>query len=485
MILEDLKVVSADEMARIEKLSTSQGHSSAQYMDKAGQSIADLTAAFMTKRRLDKHVILLTGKGNNAGDAYTAGTYLLAKGFSVAAHPLYSPDLCSPLCREREAAFVKAGGKVLPPGTFQFGTKGIILDGIVGTGFQGKAEGILQTAILQANQSNLPILAIDIPSGVNGNTGDVGSVAIQATKTLFLELPKIGCFIGSGWDYTGELVKAEFGLPPRFIEEADTQCYLLKNQSLFLPPLKRSRHKYEAGYVIGIAGSKTMEGAAHLASLAALRSGAGIVRLFHMPDMPPHSFPPEILKEPIDQTRILEEAKRAASFFIGPGLGRSRDAHKLLQALQPPCPTVYDADALYFFSQDLTPPKNSLLTPHRGEMSRLLSGASPTLANCQAYAEEKQVTLILKGAPTFIFHPRTKPLLVPCGNPGMATAGSGDVLTGILASLLAQKCDPRSAAALGVLLHSLAGNAAIQVKTPYCCIASDLIAHLPEAFRRI
>lgn len=487
MSLEGLKVISAKEMTRIENLSFDQGHSSATYMEAVGDSIAHHVAAFISKNHLEKKVGLLTGKGNNAGDAYAAGVQLLAHGFTVVAHPLYTSGMCSPLCQKQEALFIKAGGKTLPPGSFNFETQGILVDGICGTGFRGKAEGHEERAIHAANTSRLPILSLDIPSGVNGNTGEVGSVAIKATQTLFLELPKLGCFIADGVGHCGEMVQVKFGLPPQFVAAAHAEGRLLNPHSLSLPPLIPNRHKYEAGYVIGIAGSKMMEGAAALSSLAALRSGAGMVRLFHLPDMPLSHLTPEIIKEPFTLARVLEEAKRLSSFYIGPGLGRGPETQHLLTSLIPHlnCPTVFDADALHFFSETLQPPKEALLTPHLGEMRHLLSGEEPTLTRCQAYTEEKKVTLLLKGASTFIFHPGTKPLIIPCTNPGMASAGTGDVLTGILAALLAQKCEIRTAAALGVYLHALAGKAALREKTAYCMIASDVIAHLSEAFQTL
>ena len=152
---------------------------------------------------------------------------------------------------------------------------GVILDGLVGTGFKGKAAGPLAKAITWANQSDLPILALDIPSGLNGTTGDVGSVAIEAVGTIFLGLPKIGFFLEKGWDHIGDLAGVDFGLPEKFIEEAKEEALLLDPASLHLPPMQRTRNKYEAGYVLGIAGSPPMPGAAALASAGVLRSGAG------------------------------------------------------------------------------------------------------------------------------------------------------------------------------------------------------------------
>jgi len=411
MTLEGQKVVSVEEMSRLENEAELQGYSKAHLMDNSARVIADAAEAYIKKFNPHLHISLLTGKGNNAGDAFTAGIRLLEKGFSVGVFPLFPLHLYGSLCRQRFHQFEKTGGKIYPVGTLAFGDKGIILDGIVGTGFEGEIEGILQSAIIQANQSKLPILAIDIPSGVHGTTGEVGSVAIHATQTIYLGLPKIGFYIGHGWDHVGTLVGADVGLPSKLIDQAHTQAYLLKDQSLSLPPFKRSRHKYEAGYVVGIGGSKEMSGAPLLSSLSTLRSGAGIIRLFHSTNMPQYPFSFEIIQEVYHPKRVFEECKRASSLFIGPGLGKTPKTKKLLKQLLPllTVPTICDADALFFLNE-CSLPKRCILTPHRREMERLLPGQTAALSTCQAYADQKNVTLLLKGAPSFIFHPQTKPL---------------------------------------------------------------------------
>jgi len=164
-------------------------------------------------------------------------------------------------------------------------------------------------------------------------------------------------------------------------------------------------------------------------------------------------------------------------------MGRDQLAALALDQLLQNCPVplVLDADGL-FHLKDQPLPKETVLTPHTGEMKRLLEGETPNITNCQAYAQKHSTTLLLKGAPTIIFHPDQHPLIIPRGDPGMATAGTGDVLTGIIAALLAQGLSSRQAAALGALLHALAGEAAALAKTSYCAIATDLIDHLPEAF---
>jgi len=481
-VIQGQKIVSAEEMQRIEKAS---GCDPAKLMDKAAEGIAHITEEFISQLNLPKKVILLTGKGNNAGDAYTAGALLRKKGFSVLAVTAFPLKEYSPLCRKRHDRFIKCGGKVTDLSDVDTEGYGVILDGLVGTGFKGKASGSLAKAIEWANQTNLPILALDIPSGLNGTTGEVESVAIDAIGTIYLGLPKIGFFIGKGWDYVGDLAGVDVGLPEKSLIEAKEEALLLDPTSLHLPALKRSRHKYEAGYVLALAGSPQMAGAAALATAGVLRSGAGIVRLFSIAGTPSNQLLAEVIHEEYDLKRIQEESKRAAAYLVGPGLGRTPAVEKILQQLLPTVrlPAVLDADALYFLAKNPSwkIPSHSILTPHHGEMEKLLN-QKPSLKTCQAYVEKHQTTLVLKGAPTIIFHPKKKPLVIAHGDPGMATAGSGDVLTGILAGLLAQKIAPHEAAALGVYLHARAGEIAALNLTSYCMIASDILNYLPEAY---
>jgi len=495
--LEGQKVVTAQEMARIEKIAYAKGYSDIDFMEEAGTNVADLTLDFIEENGLEKKVILFVGKGNNGGDAYVAGIKLLEKGCSVQALHFFPLEKCSPLCVKQHARFKTAGGKVYylkEAEDFSQFSEGVILDGLVGTGFSGKAEGVLAKAIEQANHSNLPILAIDIPSGVDGSSGTVETIAIQAIETIYLGLPKWGFFVKEGWNHVGQLIGAEFGLPEEYINEAKAKAFLYHSEvlPLLFPSLKRNRHKYEAGYVLGVAGSASMPGAALLASLATLRAGAGIVRLFYPEEIEQEMSraPLELIKEAWDLkdiSRILEESKRAKAFFIGPGIGRTKSAKKMLSTLLPHIqhPVVFDADALYFMAEEpqWKLPAQAILTPHVMEMKRLLQTKEElTPEACQQYAEVKNITLVLKGAPTFIFHPHTTPLIMTRGDPGMATAGTGDVLTGILAALLAQGLQTREAACLGTYLHAVAGEIAASQRTSYGVIASDLIEYLSEAF---
>jgi len=485
-------VVTAKEMQRIEKLAFEAGESGRDYMETAGREIAAVLEKELITPSAEFHIHLLVGKGNNGGDAFVAGYHLLKKGFDVTAHHLAPLDECSPLCEEMGARFKKNGGKLDQIShTPQFNEKGIIVDGLTGTGFEGAAKGALAETIEAANQAHLPCYAIDIPSGLNGNTGEVETLAIKADATLYLALPKIGFFQGQGWDHVGELIPIDFGMPEKFLHKAKSVARIESKQSYVgkLPPIKRTRHKYQAGYLLAVAGSPGMSGAALLSSYSALKTGTGIVRLFYPKEMEGElaNAPYELIKESwdlSDDARITEEAKRAKALIVGPGIGRSDKTHKALRTLlaKTTLPTVIDADALYFLSIDpeMNLPDKTVLTPQTQEMERIL-GKPPTLAHCQEYVKEKGVTLVLKGAPTFLFHPHTQPLIIPYGDPGMATAGTGDVLTGVIGSMLAQGLSPNEGASLGVLLHALAGEIAAERESSFGMTATDLLHSLPEA----
>lgn len=493
-----MKIVSSKQMSEIESLAYRNGASESDFMEEAGSGVALVVHDYVERNNLDHTAILLCGKGNNAGDAYVAGTHLLNLEYDVFAIQLTPMSECSNLCKQNFARFINEGGRVtetIP----ELPQNGIIIDGLFGTGFHGIATGNYETIINMANGSGLPIIAVDIPSGLDGETGETQGPAIIANETAFLGLPKTGFFLREGWDHVGKLRYVDFGLPGEYIEKMASD-FIMTSPDLLLPlmpPIKRTRHKYQAGMVIGITGSPSMPGAAVLSSMAAIKSGAGVVRICFPDGMQSElaMTPPEIIRMTYtanDLSAILEQLQRATAVYIGPGIGLTEESKKLVRTLLPQIqkPCVIDADALTIISKEEIPlPKQTVLTPHLGEMMRLLNiKETPTidmkfLNLCRTYAIKKNVTLVLKGAPTFIFHADHPIIVNPTGDPGMATAGSGDVLTGLIAGLIAQGVAPEAAAVLGVFLHGLAGEHAAVELTPYGVVASDIVFHFPEAFR--
>lgn len=497
-----MKVVSSKQMVDLEAQAYRDGVSSeVEFMEEAGSGVALVVHEFVERHQLNHHVILLCGSGNNGGDAYVAGIHLIHLDYEVLAFQLFPNRTPSSLCEKNRSRFIQEGGRVFEISSVEqiaFPVNGIIIDGIFGTGFHGEIDEVSALIMSFANRSRLPIISVDIPSGLNGETGESVEETIQASETAFLGLPKTGFFLRDGWDKVGKLRYVDYGLPQEYIDASESDLTMLTPQLVqpWIPPLKRSRHKYEAGYVVGLAGSVEMPGAALLSSEAALRSGAGIVRLLF-----PHEMRQELIASPYEMLRtgydplvpeeVIEVMQKANAVFIGPGMGRSDRTRALIKAVLKKIdkPLVLDADALFFLAEEkMDLPQQCILTPHHGEMQRLLGNhplmplTSESLKKCQAYAEEKGVTLVLKGGPTFIFQPNEPVYVNPTGDPGMATAGTGDVLTGIIAALLAQGIPAHQAAALGVYLHGLAGEHAAANETPWCMTAYDLLTFLPDAF---
>ncbi|NGX57178.1 MAG: Bifunctional NAD(P)H-hydrate repair enzyme Nnr [Chlamydiae bacterium] len=494
-----MKIVTPKEMARIESVAYSEGASEELFMEAAGQGVAEAVLQFCQDLRLGKRILLLCAKGNNSGDAYVAGTCLKSWGYHVAALQLAPISECSPLCQKNHKRFEASGGMIIdkdPNYDVLFDQCDVIVDGMFGTGFHGELREPYQSVVKMVNESELPTIAIDIPSGLNGETGE--GEGLHATETIYLGLPKQGFFLEGGWNHVGNLTHVNFGLEQKYIDQAKSSYRLITLEQCeeLRPPITRNRHKYQAGVVIGLAGSPSMPGAALLASFAALRGGAGMMRLLHPVGMEAElsSSPYELIKLPYqtnDYDGIVENLNHGKAVFFGPGIGRTEATVNLCKNVLPriETPCVIDADALTILSEhEIALPKQTVLTPHSGEMARLLRVPSPKsitadfLDACRDYCEKKQVTLILKGGPSWIFHPGEPTWVNPTGTPGMATAGSGDVLTGLIASLISQGLTPYHAAIYGVFTHGLAGEIAATEKTPYSMVASDIIEALPSAF---
>lgn len=495
-MLKKMKIITSEEMRRIENIAIEKGFSDLEFMKKAAEGIAK----YIIDLKISKKVVLLLGKGNNAGDALATAIILLKKGFSVRAYCLFSLSTGSPLFKTQLDLYKKENGKIEIASSSKdifFEKDEIILDGIFGTGFKNKIEKEIVQIIKKVNSFSNIKISIDIPSGLNGNSGKITNIAIKANKTLFLIFPKIGFFINEGWNHIGELVKIDFGLKKEFSDQAKEKMIIYEEKEIlnWMPTIKRTRNKYEAGYVIGISGSKGMEGAAALTGLAALRSGAGIVKIY-LNNGDFSSLPREIVKFDLDlrnSEKIIETLNTANSIFIGPGIGRDEKIEKFLYQILPKIhvPCVLDADALFFFSNNLKCllPKNVVMTPHKKEMLRILQKETlddeELILECKNFCKKFNVHLILKGGPSFIFFPNEIPIVILRGDPGLATAGTGDVLTGVIASLLSQGLDLQKALLLSSFIHGYTSEIVAKEKTSYCMIASDIINSLFKTFKDI
>jgi NAD(P)H-hydrate epimerase len=485
-----LEIISSATMKKIEKKAFAQGASDKEWM----QTVGDLIANYFLQLEPVQKVIVVVGKGNNGGDGVVVAKNLHQSTIDVTVFHLYPIDECSPLLQHHLQEFKQMNGKVIQIHSAKeivIEPDAVILDALLGTGFSGEVEGLLKEVIEYCNQSHLPIFAIDIPSGLNGDNGKA-SIAIKADLTFFLARPKSGFFLERGFEFVGKLVQIDFGLSEKEFQRG-VLGYQLTTQDLqgMLPHPKRTQHKYEAGLVCALATHFEMLGASILASLAALKIGAGYLRFLYTTPVEPHlsAVPVECVKSHFLSEDLPANYEKAKAYFLGPGLPTDPKTKqlviKIIESID--LPAVIDGGALLAISEhkELLKKRRLVLTPHRGEMAHFLK-LNPLLTEedlkkCQQFVNEYQTTLVLKGAPTFIFHP-DKPLVVSAfGDVGMATAGAGDVLTGMIAGLLAQGQASHIAAQLGVGLHGIAGQIAAQDLTSQCIIASDLITYLPEA----
>jgi NAD(P)H-hydrate epimerase len=356
----------------------------------------------------------------------------------------------------------------------------LVLDALFGTGFHGEPRPEAAAAIARLNAAPAPVVSVDVPSGVDASTGTVASGAVEAELTVTFHGPKVGLAVAPGRFHAGEVVVADIGLEPR-----ETELRLVTAEILHRVPRRGARDtKYSAGSVLVVGGSRGLTGAACLAAEAAFRADAGYVAVA----APEESLPVletrllEVVKRPLDE--VDEAAEKASALALGPGLGRSDAAHALVARLlrESSLPAVVDADALY----ELEPTDRSaptVLTPHSGELGRLLGEEAAwvdanRLEAAGRAAERFRAVCVLKGADTIVAAPDAPPLVCALGSSALATAGSGDVLTGVVAAFLAKGLGARAAAAAAVAAHQLASTL-VQHQTGM--VASDLIAALPRA----
>lgn len=488
-------------------------------MERAGLAAAEAVRELL-KAQGGRRVCVLAGKGNNGGDGFVVARHLAEEGYSVQVFLFGLSEQIQGDARTNLDIWQRLGGNLTEiTSADQLGTvettlaqTDVVVDALLGTGLSRAPREPLASAIHLINRSGKPVMAVDVPSGLDSDSGAVyEGCCVRATCTVTFGAAKIGLMVYPGAGYVGHLTIADIGIPRFLMETQEPSVSLTTGEDLrsFLPPRPLDAHKGNFGRVLILAGSPGFTGAAILAGRAAMRAGSGLVTVgipaslnpilesclleamtIPLPETPQQTLAPAALEA------ILNFLDRADAVAIGPGLSQHDQTAALLRDLLP-ClnpPTVLDADALNLLARDdfrfadIAAPL--VLTPHPGEMARLLRRSTADiqanrLAAARGAAERFQAVVVLKGARTIIAAPDGRTAINPTGNPGLASGGTGDVLTGILASLLGQGLSTFDAAVGAAYLHGLAGDLAIAQGSTAALIASDLIEWLPQAWREV
>jgi hydroxyethylthiazole kinase-like uncharacterized protein yjeF len=482
-------------------------------MENAGRGAAEVI--LKTFPGLERNsVAVVAGKGNNGGDGFVIARYLLNAGVSVKVFLLTDPKVLQGDAQINYQIFLRMKGEVLPVPSYKdfqnvkrhLEKCGLLIDGIFGTGLDAEVRGYYREVIDHLNTLHKPVVAIDIPSGLDANTGKPFGVAIRATLTLTFGLPKVGLLIPPGTDYVGDLKIIDISLPRKLIEEENVKTHLLEKEEILkglASPRRLDSHKGDYGHVLVLAGSVGKTGAAAMACEAALRMGAGLVTLGI-----PKSLNAimevkltEVMTEPLPETpkqtlslkafnaivRLCEDKK---AIIIGPGIGTFKETQalvlKLIKVLN--LPIILDADGITALSTQIktfTPTQGPLiLTPHPGEMGRLTGLTSKQVLDdrmgiSRIFSQAHQTYLVLKGYRTLIVTPQGEIFINPTGNPGMASGGTGDVLTGMIGGLICQGFGILPSLQMAVFLHGLAGDRVSAEKGERSLVATDLIDRIP------
>ncbi|MBI3811581.1 MAG: NAD(P)H-hydrate dehydratase [Nitrospirae bacterium] len=510
-------VVTAQEMQQLDRRTIEEFHIPAgTLMENAGlRVVEEIESAWGFLK--GKVVTIAAGKGNNGGDGLVVARLLLERSARVSVFLLTPSDQLTGEAWVNLERFQKISGRIhiLKEGTLgelerDLSQSDLIVDALFGTGLSSPVTGLAANVIASINASGKPVVAVDLPSGIHTDTGRVMGIAVKAAMTVSFALPKRGLLLYPGSDYTGRLKIVDIGIPQALIRQlpADLEWITPADVADSLKRRPISAHKGSFGHVLVIAGSGGKSGAAVMASLSALRAGAGLVTLAlpsglegTLPDRPN-----EIMTLPLPQTGDRSVGKAALEPLIkfsqgktvaaiGPGLSTHPETAELVRGLiaQLSIPMVIDADGLNNLVGRLDLLKQArapiVLTPHPGEMARLIGAAVPEVQSdrfgvAAEFVRRHSVTLVLKGARTIVASKSGTMTINSTGNPGMATAGTGDVLTGMIAGLIAQGHAPEQAARLGVYLHGLAGDLAAAEIGEIGLLAGDLIHRIPAAITK-
>jgi len=534
-----MKIVTTEEMRCAEQQVVDAGDATwAGLMDQAGKAVADEVLARLkkkSKRKRSWRILALVGPGNNGGDALVAGRYLREAGLSVTAYLWKRKTDDDPLAQ----ALTEQEGEILHTEDDKNLTKlsraldraDVVVDGLLGMGLIRPLEGRLQEIVKRVNEAQCPlVLAVDLPTGVHGDTGQVLGVGIQAHVTVTMALPKRGLYQFPGAGLAGDVVVADIGIASDLLGDVKVEVLDVARLRDALPPRPRGAHKGTFGRVLIVAGSLHYTGAPYLAAMGAYRIGAGLVTLasprtiypalaakaveptfLPLPEFVPGAIGEEAIKP------LTEVIDRYQAMVVGCGLGQEtetvsfvrrflqmrerghpgigflvRDEEEFTWELPP---LVLDADGLNALAGvpewwRSLPAGRVVLTPHPGEMARLLGASqeevlSSRIAIAQRAATTWQQVVVFKGAYSVIAHPDGRVVVNPTATPALATAGTGDVLAGAVAGFLGQGASPFAAALLGVYLHGLAGEILEEDVGTVGGIAGEILERLPLALRRL
>jgi NAD(P)H-hydrate epimerase len=458
---------------------------------------------FLKFAEVSNRIAVVCGTGNNGGDGLAIARLLADYNYEVSVFVVRGSTAASPDFTanwKRLSSSVKIFEIQDAMGNLSFDEYDILIDAIFGTGLSRPVSGIYQQVIEKINEAKAIRVAVDTPSGLLADAPSKGTI-VKAQYTISFQVPKLAFLLPENFQFTGQWSTVRIGLDKQFIAQAPSQYFFLekKDAIALVKPRNKFDHKGVYGKALLIAGSRGMMGAAVLSARAAMRSGLGLLTT-HVP-----ACGYEIVQTAVPESMVSVD--KADNFFstlpsldgydaigIGPGLGRREEAKKALRELlqQTKVPMVLDADALNLMTADkellLLLPANSILTPHPKEFQRLAGtwkNDFERLTLQQQFAVRTKCILVLKGAYTSIAIPSGEVYFNSTGNPGMATGGSGDVLTGILTGLLAQGYSSKEAAVLGVYLHGMAGDLAAKATSQYGLIASDIIDFISSAYHEL
>ncbi len=486
-------------------------------MENAGRQVVAAIEAIHTD--LAEHqVAVLCGRGNNGGDGFVVARTLLQRGVDTSVFLIGQVSEVRGDARVNLDILGRLGVTVVEISDGQawelhfseIGDCTLIIDAIFGTGLNAPLSGLMETVVADVNASGIPIVSIDLPSGLSADSHKPIGDSIEAGLTVTLGAPKLPLVLPPAETRAGDIVIADIGIPADVFESLDgPRVELLTRASAreLISPRTPDTHKGDYGRVLIVAGSRGKTGAAFLAALGALRSGAGLVTVATPASCQPilAAMAPEYMTEPIPEIgdeldpeavdRVLELARDVVA--IGPGLGQGPSTRLFVKALvdRATMPIIVDADGLNAFADDPDAlsgreGRDVIITPHPGEMARLVGMSTDEvqasrLEIARNFATAHQVYVVLKGHRTLIATPDAKVFINPTGNAGMATGGSGDVLTGMIAAWLAQLLDAEAACRLAVYLHGMAGDLAEADEGEISMTAGDVAGHLGDAIMEL